>query len=279
MKAAIVTLVALLGIPAMAQKPAPVKSPRLYIFDCGIIRNFDPALFGFKKEQLATNDMVVPCYMVVHPKGVLVWDVGVIADTAFKPGGAPVSQPLLMATSTATRPLLEQMAAVGYRPGDVTYITFSHYHGDHVANANAFAASTWLVHKTERDAMFAAKPEDQAAYSSLKNSKTVILPDSDYDVFGDKTVIIKYTPGHTPGHQSLFLNLPKSGPILIAGDLWHHPEERGSDKVPPIEANKQQTLASRARMEAFLKQSGAQLWIEHDVPTYNKLKKPPAFYE
>jgi N-acyl homoserine lactone hydrolase len=273
------TAAALWAIPAMAQKPAPVKSLRLYIFDCGMIRGFDPALFQFKKEQLAGTDMVVPCYLVVHPKGVLVWDVGVIPDTSFKPSGAPVSQPLLMATSTVTKPLLAQMAAVGYRPGDVTYVAFSHYHSDHVANANAFAGSTWLVHKNERDAMFAVKPEDQAAYSKLQNSKTVMLPESDYDVFGDKTVIIKYAPGHTPGHQVLFLNLPKTGPVLVAGDLWHYPEERGSGKVPPIEASKEQTLASRAAMEAFLKQSGAQLWIEHDVPTYNKLKKAPAFYE
>ncbi len=223
--------------------------------------------------------MVVPCYMVVHPKGVLVWDVGVIPDTSFKTDGAPVSQPLLMATSTVTTPLLPQMAALGYRPSDVTYVAFSHYHSDHVANANAFAGSTWLVHKNERDAMFAAKLEDQAVYSKLKNSKTVLLPESDYDVFGDKSVIIKYAPGHTPGHQVLFLNLPKTGPILVAGDLWHHPEERGSSKVPPIESSKEQTLASRSAMEGFLKQTGAQLWIEHDVPTSNKLKKAPAYYE
>ena len=270
---------ALTALPGTAQKPAPVKSPRLYIFDCGTIKGFDPALFQFKKEQLASTDMVVPCYLVAHPKGVLLWDAGVIPDSAFKTGGAPVSQPLLMATSTVTKPLLSQMAAAGYRPADVTYVAFSHYHSDHVANANVFAGSTWLVHKSERDAMFAAKPEDQAAYSQLKNSKTLILPNSDYDVFGDQSVVIKYAPGHTPGHQVLFLNLPQTGKILIAGDLWHYPEERGSGKVPPIETSKEQTLASRAAMENLLMQTGAQLWVEHDMPTYNKLKKAPAYYE
>ena len=270
---------ALTALPGMAQKPAPVNSPRLYVFDCGTIKGFDPALFQFKKEQLASTDMVVPCYLVAHPKGVLLWDAGVIPDSAFKAGGAPVSQPLLMATSTVTKPLLSQMSAAGYGPADVTYVAFSHYHSDHVANANVFAGSTWLVHKSERDAMFAAKPEDQAAYSQLKNSKTVILPNSDYDVFGDQSVVIKYAPGHTPGHQVLFLNLPRTGKILIAGDLWHYPEERGSGKVPPIETSKEQTLASRAAMENLLKQTGAQLWIEHDMATYNKLKKAPAYYE
>jgi hypothetical protein len=77
----------------------------------------------------------------------------------------------------------------------------------------------------------------------------------------------------------LFLNLPRTGKILIAGDLWHYPEERGSGKVPPIETSKEQTLASRAAMENLLKQTRAQLWIEHDMATYNKLRKAPAYYE
>ena len=130
-------------------------------------------LFQFKKEQLASSDMVVPCYLVAHPKGVLLWDAGVIPDTAFKADGKPVSAPLLMATTTLEKPLLPRMAALGYTPHGVTYVAFSHFHSDHVANANAFAGSTWLVHKTERDAMFAVKREEQAAYSKLKTSKTV----------------------------------------------------------------------------------------------------------
>ena len=264
---------------ALAQKPAqPVKSLRVYIFDCGTIKGFDPTLFQFKKEDLKDANMVVPCYLIVHPKGTLMWDVGVIPDSAFK-GSGPASQPLLMATASSPKPLLPQLAALGYRPADITYVAFSHYHSDHVANANAFAASTWLVHPSERAAMFAVKPADQTAYSLLKNSKTVSLPNSDYDVFGDGTVIIKYAPGHTPGHQVLALTLPKTGPVLIAGDLWHYPEERIANKAPQIESNREQTFASRAAMEAYLKQSGAQLWIEHNPETFNRLKKAPDYIE
>jgi glyoxylase-like metal-dependent hydrolase (beta-lactamase superfamily II) len=265
---------------ADAQKRAdPVKSVRLYVFDCGMIRGLDPSLFQFKKEDLASADMVVTCWLVAHPKGTLMWDVGVIPDTAFKSDGKPVSQPLLMATTTITKPLLPQLAALGYTPSDITYVAFSHYHGDHVANANAFASSTWLVHQEERDAMFAAPPENQAAYDKLKNSKTVTLTKADYDVFGDGSVLIKAAPGHTPGHQVLFVKLPKTGPVLVAGDLWHYPEERTTGKVPNIEFSKEQTAASRASIEAFLKQSKAQLWIEHDIPTIKKLKMAPAYYD
>ena len=118
-----------------------------------------------------------------------------------------------------------------------------------------------------------------ASFSALKDAKTTIIKTDDYDVFGDKTVIIKFAPGHTPGHQVLFVNLAKTGPVLVAGDLYHYPEERTTGNVPTFEYNKEQSLASRARIETFLKQSKAQLWIEHDEATFITLKKAPAFYE
>lgn len=268
-----------LVIPVIAQKRAtPPKSVRLYVFDCGTIKGLDPAIFHFKKEELAGVDFVVTCYLVAHPKGTLMWDVGVIPDSAFKADGASVTQDI----STVTKPLLPQLAAIGYMPADITYLGLSHYHSDHTANANSFAGSTWLVHQTERDAMFAEKPAgiiQQASFNELKNSKTIILKNEDYDVFGDGTVIIKYTPGHTPGHQVLFLKLKKTGPVLIAGDLYHYPEERNSGKTPTFEFNAAQSLASRAAIEEFLKKSKAQLWIEHDAITFNKLKKAPEYYD
>ncbi len=265
--------------PIIAQKTAaPVTSLRVYLFDCGLIKGENPLEYGLNKGDVKNTDMVVPCYLIVHPKGTLMWDVGVIPDSAFK-GDKPVTLGDGSDTMSSSRPLLPQLAALGYRPENITYIAFSHYHSDHTANANAFAGSTWLVHAAERDAMFAASPKDQTAYSRLRTSKTVILPNSDYDVFGDGTVVIKYTPGHTPGHQVLALKLPKTGPVLIAGDLWHYVAERGATKPPGGEANAEQTLASRVAMETYLKQSGAQLWIEHDPVTFQRLKKAPDFIE
>jgi N-acyl homoserine lactone hydrolase len=263
----------------LAQKTAtPVSSLRVYLFDCGLIKGEDPTAYGLKKSDVKNTDMVVPCYLVVHPKGTLMWDVGLIPDSEFK-GDKPVTRSDGSETISSPKPLLPQLAALGYRPENITYVAFSHYHFDHTANANAFAGSTWLVHAAERDAMFAASPEHQSVYNRLRNSKTVILPDTDYDVFGDGTVIIKSTPGHTPGHQVLALKLPRTGPVLIAGDLWHYAAERKAPSAPLHEANREQTLASRAAMEAYLKQSGAQLWIEHDPQTFRRLKKAPDYIE
>ena len=116
-------------------------------------------------------------------------------------------------------------------------------------------------------------------FTALKNSKTIIVKDDEYDVFGDGTVMIKSTPGHTPGHQVLFVKLAKTGPVLIAGDLYHYPEERTMNRFPTFEFNKEQSAASRSLVDAYLKKTGAQLWIEHDLETNEKLKKAPAYYD
>lgn len=262
-----------------AQKIAPpVSSLRVYLFDCGNIHGENPLDYGLNKGDVKNPDMVVPCYLVVHPKGTLMWDVGLIPDSAFH-ASKPIVKHEEGDTARATQPLLPQLAALGYPVQSITYIAFSHYHFDHTANANAFAASTWLVHPAERDAMFAASAEHQATYSRLRKSKTILLPETDYDVFGDGTVVIKSAPGHTPGHQVLALKLPQTGPVLIAGDLWHYTAERTATRAPGGEANPQQTLSSRAAIEAYLKQSGAQLWIEHDPETFHRLRKAPAYIE
>jgi N-acyl homoserine lactone hydrolase len=264
---------------AEAQKPPqPPKSVRIYVFDCGTLKGLNPDIFHFKKEELAEVNFVAISYLIVHPKGTLLWDTGTVPDSAFKPDGSPVTQGIM----TATKPLLPQLAAVGYTPANITYLGLSHYHSDHTANANAFAGSTWLVHQTERDFMFSDAPKgiiQGASFSALKNAKTKILPEDDYDIFGDGTVVIKYTPGHTQGSQVLFVKLAKTGPVLLAGDLYHYPEERFTDKTPTFEFNREQSLASRTTVEAFLKKTGAQLWIEHDMPTFNKQKHSPEFYE
>jgi glyoxylase-like metal-dependent hydrolase (beta-lactamase superfamily II) len=225
--------------------------------------------------------MVTPCYLVVHPRGTMMWDTGEIPDADFK------GNPTKAGAFAITRPLLPQLAALGYTPADITYLALSHYHGDHVANANAFAGSTWIVQDVERTAMFAkqdgkakgSNAPNTAYFGKLENSKTTLLHSEDHDVFGDGTVVIKFTPGHTPGHQSLFLKFAKTGPVVLSGDLYHYPEERSLGIVPGFDFNAEQTRKSRADLEAFMKKSGAVLWIQHGTADNAKLKKAPEYYE
>jgi N-acyl homoserine lactone hydrolase len=269
---------------ALIAAPQPPKSARLYVLDCGKIVGVSAAAFGFKDGQLATTEMVTPCFLIAHPRGTLMWDTGEIPDSAVKTDGTETKQGAFI----VTRPLLPQLAALGYTPADITYLALSHYHGDHVANANSFAGSTWIVQKVERDAMFAPRPANEkkgagtptlSLYTALEKSKTMVLNGEDHDVFGDGTVVIKFTPGHTPGHQSLYLKLAKTGPVLLSGDLYHYPEEMTLKVVPSFDFDQAQTAKSRAAIEDFVKKNKAQLWIQHDVVNGAKLKKAPEYYD
>src|SRR5262249_4691172 len=206
--------------------------------------------YGLKTNEVADTRMGTPCFLIVHPRGSLIWDTGEIPDSAFKDGGSPQK----LNNFTVDRPLLPQLAAIGYRPGNITFMALSHYHGDHVANANLFAGSTWIVQEGDRDPILAPRPANPPAtgrvpdpkfFEGLANSKTIVLNGEDHDVFGDGTVVIKSTPGHTPGHQSLFLKLSKTGNVLLSGDLYHYPEEITFKKIPSFDTNKEQTAKSR----------------------------------
>ncbi|MEP6547206.1 MAG: N-acyl homoserine lactonase family protein, partial [Gammaproteobacteria bacterium] len=259
--------------------PAP-HTLRLYILDCGTIGPMDPALFGLKPTELKRDvNFVTPCYLIVHPKGVLVWDVGQIPDEDIPDDGTEVVQQQFL---KATRRLEPQLAALGYTPKDITYLAMSHYHVDHTANANMFAGSTWIVQQAEYDIMFSSAEVGirvPDTYKDLKAAKRITLHNADYDVFGDGKVIIKTAPGHTPGHQMLFLKLAKFGPVLLAGDLYHLPEERTLDRVPTFDFDAVTTRASRKKADEFVKQTGATLWIQHDPVSNAPLKKAPLYYE
>jgi N-acyl homoserine lactone hydrolase len=269
-----------------ARRPETPRSLRLYVLDGGTLQS-DPARYRLTKADVGTTELSVGAYLVVHPKGILMWDTGAVPDSDWTPTGKPVPQRIVLPDSqerfvTITMPLGAQLKAAGYSPADVTHLALSHEHWDHTANANAFANATWLVRQVERDAMFVPMPVGAvrpATYASLRNSKTVIVTADEHDVFGDGTVILKAAAGHTPGHQVLYLKMAKTGAVVLSGDLYHYPEERTLDRLPTFEFNEAQTRAARMAVEAFLKKTGAELWIQHNVATHAKLKKAPLYYE
>jgi glyoxylase-like metal-dependent hydrolase (beta-lactamase superfamily II) len=273
--------------PSAVRRGQPPRAVRLYVLDCGTLHIADLGRFALKKEEVGTSDLSVACFLVTHPKGTLIWDTGAVPDTAWKPTGTAVSHHVVLPDSqerdvTMIRPLLVQLAEAGYAPGDITYLALSHYHYDHTANANEFRGATWLVRQDERDAMFSEKPPgvtQPSSYAALRNSKTLVINTDDHDVFGDGTVVIKSAPGHTPGHQVLYVKLAKTGGVVVSGDLYHYPEERTLNRVPTFEFNPEQTRATRVAIDAFLKKTGAHLWIQHDFTGNAGLKKAPDYYE
>lgn len=261
--------------------------PRLYVLDCGAIHVADTARYELRRDEVGTSDLSVACFLVVHPKGALIWDVGAVPDSEWQPTGASIVHPLSLPDGqtrdiTLTQPLSGQLAEIGYPPSKIRYIAMSHYHYDHTANANAFAHSTWLVRRVERDAMFAATPPGTTrpdTYARLKTAKTILIESDQFDVFGDSSVVIKFAPGHTPGHQMLLVRLKSTGPILLSGDLYHFPQERTLNRFPVFEFDKEQTRRTRIEIDDFLKTTRATLWIQHDFIANRSLRKSPAFYD
>jgi N-acyl homoserine lactone hydrolase len=274
-----------LGDP-QANRPAPPRSVRLYVLDGGVLES-DPARYKLTKEDVGTTQLSVAAYVIAHPKGVLMWDTGAIADAEWSPTGKPSVQKLTLPDGqgrqvTIANGLVPQLKAAGYTPADMTYLALSHYHWDHTANANAFAGATWLARPLDRDAMFADKPLGTArptTYSALKTSRTTLLKDDEHDVFGDGSVVLKAAPGHTPGHQVLYVKLARTGGVLLSGDLYHYQAERRLDRYPTFELDVEQTRGARRSVDAFLKKTGAQLWIQHDLDAHTTLKKAPAYYD
>jgi N-acyl homoserine lactone hydrolase len=287
--AALLVLVVPFAVGAGASSPA-TKYPgplRLYVLDCGAIHVADTARYELRREEVETTELSVPCFLVVHPKGALIWDVGAVPDSEWQPTGSAVVHHLSLPDGQSRdipliRSLSEQLAEIGYPPSKIRYIALSHYHYDHTANANSFADTTWLVRPVERNAMFATPAPGTTrpdTYARLKSAKTILIETDQYDVFGDGSAVIKSAPGHTPGHQMLLLRLKNTGPVLLSGDLYHFPQERTLNRFPVFEFDREQTRRTRIEIDDFLKSTRASLWIQHDVIANNKLKKAPAFYD
>ena len=267
----------------LAQSAAPV---RLYVLDGGILES-DPGRYQLTKEDVGETRLSIACYLIAHPRGLLMWDTCAVPDAEWTPTGQPVAVRLVLADGAERRVTIQssleaQLKAIGRRASDVTHLSLSHHHWDHTANANAFAGATWLVPPAERQAMFADKPTGTvrpAMFARLQSSKSVALTSAEHDVFGDGAVVIKQAPGHTPGHQVVYVKLAKTGGVVLSGDLYHYPQERTMNRYPTFEFNVDQTRAARAGVDAFLKRTGAQLWIQHDLTAHARLRKAPQFYE
>ncbi len=259
-------------------RPAETNDLRLYVMDCGSLAFDDVSSFGLENRETDVREMFVPCYLIEHERGRLLWDAGLPlaavgqGDVALQPG----------ATMRYERSVVDQLSDLGLTPKDITYFAPSHLHFDHVGAANAFASSTLLIQRPEYEAGFEHADEhsyfDTSLYSKLGSSERVLL-DGAHDVFGDGSVEILPAYGHTPGHQVLFADLATTGPIVLSGDLFHFRFSRENRRTPLFNADKEATLAAMSAIETLLIERQATLWIEHDKALADTLRKSPAFYD
>lgn len=250
-----------------AAEVADAASPALYVdvLDCGTIAISDLDAFSSAGDFAGQADEFTnTCYLVNHPDGRLLWDLGLPTQLVGQP---PFTQQIF--TVSVDRSITDQLADLGVVPSELTYVSISHSHFDHIGQVDQVQGATWLVNQTEYDAMFPpdgsapADPSLTANYALFKPMETQIIEDG-HDVFGDGSVVIFNTPGHTPGHTSLQLTLPESGPVMLTGDLYHRSESRALSRVPRFNTSEENTLASMAAFEARATGLGAKVVIQHE---------------
>lgn len=260
------------SLPAVGTSPSHAQGvTRLYIFDCGQGQAPDMSRWTPGINVGTPLDVVDNCYLIRHPKGDLIWDTGIpdaVAGSANGFGGAN-GAPVWTRAKTLEAGLKE----IGVQPADIKYVAISHTHPDHIGNVELFPQALLLVQQAEYDW------PGPLGVARFKAEHPVKKLSGDYDVFGDGSVTILSTPGHTPGHQSLLVKLPKTGAVVLSGDAVHFKDNWDNRRVPAINTNAEQTLASLQRIADVMAQTGAQLWINHDKPQNATLKHAPEFYE
>ena len=264
---------AAIAMPGLLGSSAPAKAAgvdKLYVIDCGHISAPDQSRWSPGVNVGVPIELSDNCYLIHHAKGWFLWDTGLSDKLADKPGG--VTLPNGMHVQRA-KTLVASLAALGVRPDDIGAIAVSHSHPDHVGNVEEFPHAMLYVQKAEYD-----WPGEGGA-PRFKAEHPVTKVEGDRDVFGDGTVVLLATPGHTPGHESLLVRLPKTGAVVLSGDAVHFKSNWDNRRVPGFNASKDDTLASMQKIADILAKEHAQLWINHDKPQSDSLKKAPEFYD
>jgi glyoxylase-like metal-dependent hydrolase (beta-lactamase superfamily II) len=218
-------------------------------------------IFGHRGLMLQLS---YSCYLVRHGDELLVWDTG-------QPPGAGALAP--------KQTLIEQLAQLQLKPEQVRYVGISHYHPDHTGQLPLLPDATLLIGRSDWEVVTGVRPgpvnATPFAHWTGGGGKFEAVP-LDKDIFGDGSVVMLATPGHTPGHHSLLVRLPQTGAVLITGDLAHFRENYDSDGVPPFNTGRAETLASLDRFKKIAAGLKATVIIQHDARDIAKLPPFPA---
>jgi N-acyl homoserine lactone hydrolase len=258
--------VALLLPPSLAcAQPVAAPEVRLWRMQCGKDQPLTKPMFSdtFLYPQGGTKDFTFSCYLIKHNGEYMIWDAG-------------------LPDADGPR-IVNQLRQIGLSPQQIAFLGISHYHFDHIGQAADFPDATLLIGAED----FAAVQKgdrlpDNSTDSALRlapwisGGKPVKRVTGDLDVFGDGTVVMLRTPGHTPGHHSLLIRLRQAGNVLLSGDLYHFPENRERRIVPVFNTDRAQTLASMDRFEEIAQRLGALVVVQHEPGDIGKLPLFPA---
>jgi N-acyl homoserine lactone hydrolase len=253
---------------------------RMYVIDCGENHAKDVSRWTPGVNVGQPGVFSNHCYLIRHAKGLMLWDAGNPDRLAAMPNG--LTNPASGITAYMKKPLVESLKEIGVTPAGIQHFAMSHSHGDHSGNANLFAASTLYIQTAEYDALFGPTPQKfnfiAANIEKLRGSK-IVKVNGDHDVFGDGSVMVKAAPGHTPGHQVLVVRLPKTGPVMLSGDMVHLDYSWKQRIAPSFNFDREQSLRTIDALKEYVGRTGTQLWINHDKAQHARIAKAPAFVQ
>lgn len=208
-------------------------------------------------------------YVISHPKGNIMWDAGLPEELVME---TPFDEPSGVYAVKRPDSLVNQLKSIGFKVEDFKYFAMSHSHFDHTGHANYMKDATWIVQENEYNSVVGDSATDRnSVLETLRNVKKIT---GDHDVFDDGTVVIKYMPGHTIGHQVLYVEVAGlKKPVLLTGDLYHFEENRINKGVPSFNYDVKQTLESMDAFEVFAKEKNAEVIIQHSPVAFEKLEK------
>jgi N-acyl homoserine lactone hydrolase len=254
---------------AQSGKPGVEK---LYVLNCGEGVAGDISRWSPGVNEGKSMDFVDNCYLIKHSQGWFLWDTGIPDAVAAMPNGLAPADPKAV-TWHRPKTLAAQLDQLGVKPSDIKAMAISHTHPDHIGNVEMFPTAMLYVQKAEYEWPGANNAP------RFKPEHPVTELEGDRDIFGDGSLTILSTPGHTPGHQSLLVKLPHTGPVVLSGDAVHFKSNWENRGVPVNNFSKDLTLASMQKLSDTLAKEKAQLWINHDKAQRDRLKMSPAFYD
>ena len=275
---------------AKAESPQGMK---LYVFSSGFL-NIDKSALqaGAAPGKI---DIPVGFFLIHHPKGNVLFDTGnndkVITDPSYwGPMAAMLSNPASRSPDVAINAQLEK---AGYKTSEVNYVILGHMHLDHAGNVGKFPNATIVYQRDEVINAFWPKPGFAGPYitadlaglrspvgSNLPNKQKVIELDGDLDLFGDGSIMIHRSVGHTPGSEMAVVHLPKTGAIVLTSDACYLPENLEKDLLPSVGlAYDPAGIMQGYQWIKHLRDEGAQVFMAHDAEGYKVHKHSPEFYE
>jgi N-acyl homoserine lactone hydrolase len=253
---------------------------RLYVLDTGLIESADYSMWSPTAKPGTHREMTVRSYLIVHPDGTLLWDTGIDDGIAMLAEGKRIVDSV---TFRAPKTLRGQLAELAVSPDEVDFLGLSHLHVDHVGNVGLFPTASVLLQRTEYEAGYGPhakqliEPLAPDSYAALNRDRIEIV-DGDHDLFGDGTVVLRSLPGHTPGHQGLLVQLPGSGPILLAGDIAYSARDYADGAVRQGNFDLEKSRRSIETAKEIERELGASVWLHHDRDAQRAVQTAPRHY-